>query len=103
MAIFFLISSTRQQQALREIEDRKKLQDISETKSKRLEDAKAFAEKFAAENPDLKLPDPSPRKRLTLGTMDASDGYRFLVTLDNLGATIDRIELVEQSQSGHFA
>lgn len=103
MAIFFLISSTRQQQALREIEDRKKLQDISETKSKRLEDAKAFAEKFAAENPDFKLPDPSPRKRLTLGTMDASDGYRFLVTLDNLGATIDRIELVEQSQSGHFA
>ena len=35
--------------------------------------------------------------------MDAADGYRFLVTLDNLGAAIERIELVEQTKAGHFA
>ena len=93
----------RQQQALREQQERTKLQDISSTKSKRLEDTKAFAEKFAAEHPEVTLPQSQPRQRWTLGTMDAADGYRFLVTLDNLGAAIERIELVEQTKAGHFA
>jgi len=103
MAIFFLISSTRQQQALREIEERKKLDNITETTAKRIQAAKEFAEKFASENPDVAMPTPTPRKRFSLGTMDAADGYRFLVTLDNLGATIERIELVQQNDSEHFA
>lgn len=102
-AIFFLISSMRQQQALREQQERTKLQDISSTKSKRIEESKAFAEKFAAEHPEVTLPQSQPRQRWTLGTMDAADGYRFLVTLDNLGAAIERIELVEQTKAGHFA
>ena len=102
-AIFFLFNSTRQSQALREQQERKKLEDISGTKSKRLEEAKAFAEKFASENPNVAVPDKAPRKRWTLGTMNSDDGYRFLVTLDNLGATLERIELVEQKESGHFA
>ena len=103
MAIFFLISSFRQQQAMRELQERKKLEDISDTKTKRVEQAKVLAEKFASENPDVALPEQAPRKRWTLGTMDAADGYRFLVTLDNLGGTIERIELVEQSEPGRFA
>lgn len=88
---------------MRELEERKKLEDISGTTAKRVQAAKEFAEKFASENPDVALPAPAPRKRYSLGTMDASDGYRFLVTLDNLGATIERIELVQQSEAGRFA
>jgi YidC/Oxa1 family membrane protein insertase len=98
-----LYNSNRQQQAVRELQQRKTQEEIANTKAKRIEDAKASAEKFASEFPDLVLPEKVPRKRLTLGSMDSSDGYRFLVTLDNLGATIERIELVEQKEPGHFA
>ncbi len=103
LSLFFLYNSNRQQQAVRELQERKAQEEIASTKAKRIEEAKASAEKLASEIPDLVLPEKVPRKRWTLGSMDSSDGYRFLVTLDNLGATIERIELVEQKEPGRFA
>ncbi len=103
LSLFFLYNSNRQQQAVRELQQRKTQEEIASTKAKRIEEAKASAEKLASEIPDLVLPEKVPRKRWTLGSMDSSDGYRFLVTLDNLGATIERIELVEQKEPGRFA
>lgn len=103
LSLFFLYNSNRQQQAVRELQQRKTQEEIASTKAKRIEEAKASAEKLASDIPDLVLPEKVPRKRWTLGSMDSSDGYRFLVTLDNLGATIERIELVEQKEPGRFA
>ena len=103
MSAFFWYNNSLQQQALREAQQRKTLEDIENTKSKRIEESKAEAAKFASDYPDLVLPEKVPRKRFTLGSMEASEGYRFLVTLDNLGAMIERIELVEQMEPGRFA
>ncbi|MFM9062540.1 MAG: YidC/Oxa1 family insertase periplasmic-domain containing protein, partial [Pirellula sp.] len=103
LSLFFLYNSNRQQQAVRELQQRKTQDEIASTKAKRIEEAKASAARVASDFPDLVLPEKVPRKRWTLGSMDSSDGYRFLVTLDNLGATIERIELVEQKEPGRFA
>lgn len=103
LSLFFLYNSSRQQQAVRELQQRKTQEEIASTKAKRIEEAKASAAKLASDIPDLVLPEKVPRKRWTLGSMDSSEGYRFLVTLDNLGATIERIELVEQKEPGRFA
>jgi YidC/Oxa1 family membrane protein insertase len=101
LAIYFFISSMRQQQSLQELAEQKKQQELQVLQTKRQEETKQLAAKIAEENPGLTIPS-EPRQRWTLGTMDPTDGYRFLVTLDNRGAMIERIELVEQKQPGHF-
>lgn len=102
MAIFFFFSSMRQQQSLQEAADKQKQSAVLENSRKRFEEAKLLAEKIAEENPDVQLPVEPPRERFSLGSMTASDGYQFLVTLDNQGALIEHIELVGQTKPGHF-
>ncbi|MFO0013238.1 MAG: membrane protein insertase YidC [Planctomycetota bacterium] len=102
MAIFFFLSSWRQQQSLKEADDRLKRADIATLKERRLSEARKKAEEFAAEHPEITRSEEPPRQRFGLGSMLASDGYQLLVTLDNQGATIERIELVSQSKPGLF-
>ncbi|MFM2215918.1 MAG: Membrane protein insertase YidC, partial [Planctomycetota bacterium] len=102
LAIYFFISSMRQQQSLQELAEQKKQQELQVLQTKRQEESKQLALKIAEENPGLTIPLEPPRQRWTLGTMNPTDGYRFLVTLDNRGAMIERVELVEQKQPGHF-
>jgi len=102
LAIFFFFSNMRQQQGLQEATEKQKQQQRQSLREQRASEAKAIAETIAAENPDIQIPVEPDRQRLTLGSMTASDGYRFLVTLDNQGAVIERIELVSQSTPGLF-
>ncbi len=102
LAIYLFVSSLRQQQAMQELAEQKKQQELQGVQSKRVEEFKARAAKVLEENPGLTVPPEPTRSRWTLGTMNPKDGYRFLVTLDNRGGTIERIELVEQKEPGHF-
>ena len=43
-----------------------------------------------------------PQQRVTLGSMTPDSPYRLLVTLDNQGAAVERIELTERNESGRF-
>ncbi len=87
---------------MQEAAERQKQTEIASQKDRRLADARKKAEQFAAEHPEIVLPTEPPRQRFSLGSMAASDGYQLLVTLDNQGATIDRIELVSQTKPGKF-
>jgi YidC/Oxa1 family membrane protein insertase len=71
-------------------------------REKRTEEARANAERIAKEDPGFAIPVEPARSRYTLGSMDPKDKYPFAVTLDNLGATIERIELVQQTVPGRF-
>lgn len=102
MAVYFFMSSMRQQQSLREASDKQKQEQRQSLRDNRAREARELAEKIAAEKPELVVPPEAPRQRFTLGSMDPKDGYRFLVTLDNAGAVIERIELVQQSRPGEF-
>jgi YidC/Oxa1 family membrane protein insertase len=102
MAIFFFFSSWRQQQALRDNDEKQKRDKIAALKEQRLSAARKKAEEVAAQHPEIAIPEELPRQRFGLGSMLASDGYQLLVTLDNLGGMIDRIELVGQSKPGKF-
>ena len=102
LAIYLFVSSLRQQQAMQELAEQKKQQEVQSLQSKRIEELKARSAKVLEENPGLAIPPEPSRARWTLGTMNPQDGYRFLVTLDNRGGTIERIELVEQKEPGHF-
>jgi YidC/Oxa1 family membrane protein insertase len=102
MAIFFFFSSWRQQQSLKEASERQKQAEIAAQKERRLSEAKKKAAQFIAERPEVALPAELPRQRYSLGSMNSADGYHLLVTLDNRGASIERIELVSQSKPGKF-
>ncbi len=102
MAIFFFYSSWRQQQVLQESAERQKQAEVNSKREQQLEEAKKKREEYAAQHPEVTLPEEPPRQRLSLGSMVASDGYQLLVTLDNEGASIERIELVSQSKPGKF-
>lgn len=56
----------------------------------------------AAENPDYQAPQEPERQMVVLGSMAADAGYPLLVTLDNQGAGIHRIEVVERDKKGEF-
>jgi YidC/Oxa1 family membrane protein insertase len=102
MAIFFFFSSMRQQESLNEAKEKQKQSELQAGKAKRIAEAKALSEKIAVENPQVRIPDEPARQRFTLGSMLPADGYQFLVTLDNQGAMIERIELVSQKKPGEF-
>ncbi len=68
-------------------------------------DAKPEAGVAAAPKVGDKDPAPSkqvPPARLTLGSMDPKDQYFMLVTLNNRGGTIERIELTERDDKGRL-
>lgn len=62
----------------------------------------------ASDQPDSPQPVAAPRppqiaeQRLVLGSQNPQDNYRLMVILNNRGACIERVELVEQSRPGAF-
>ncbi|MEQ1829991.1 MAG: YidC/Oxa1 family insertase periplasmic-domain containing protein [Pirellula sp.] len=97
VSMYLVFSSMQRNQEIARIEQEKKAEQAERIKKSRLEEAKANAERIAKEDPTFVMPEAPPRSRYTLGSMDPNDKYPFAVTLDNQGATIERIELVQQT------
>ena len=100
--MFLLFNSMQRQRELARIEQEKQAKLTEIAKDKQKADAKAAAERLASEDPNFALPEQPPRTLYTLGSMDPKDNYQLLVTLDNQGATINRVELISQTQPGQF-
>jgi len=84
------------------LEQEKQAKVADELKQKKVLETKARAEEIAKQDPSFSLPVEPERVRTTLGSMDPKDSFPFLVTLDNQGAAIERIELVGQKKTGSF-
>jgi YidC/Oxa1 family membrane protein insertase len=84
------------------LEQEKQAKFAEELKQKKVQETKARAEEIAKQDPSFSLPVEPERVRTTLGSMDPKDSFPFLVTLDNQGAAIERIELVGQKKTGSF-
>jgi YidC/Oxa1 family membrane protein insertase len=54
----------------------------------------------AKADPAYQFPDEVPREHFILGSMSADDGYSLLVFLDNQGAGIERVEIVDRDEKG---
>jgi YidC/Oxa1 family membrane protein insertase len=102
VSMFLLFNSMQRNRELAQIEQEKKAKLADEQKQKKASEAKTRAENVAKSDPSFVLPVDLPRQRFTLGSMDPADKYPFLVTLDNRGAAIERIELVGQSKAGKY-
>ena len=100
--MFLLFNSMQQRQELARKEQEKKAELLAEFKTKKAKEAREASERIANEDPNFVLPPEPPRQRLCLGSMDPKDNYPFLVTLDNQGAALERMELVEQRIPGTF-
>ena len=92
--MFLLFNSMQRQRDLARVEQEKQNELAEKAKVKKKEQSNEAAVRLASEDPDFLLPPQPPRQRTTLGSMDPKDNYQFLVTLDNEGAAIERIELV---------
>lgn len=102
ISMFLLFNSMQRQREIARIEQEKKTKLAEDAREKKKSDAKEVAERLAKEDPDFSLPEQPPRERFTLGSMDPKDNYQLLVTLDNQGASIERIELIAQKTPGKF-
>ena len=100
--MFLLFNSMQRNKELARVEQEKQAQLAEEAKSKKLKETRETAERLVKEDPNFVLPLEPPRERTTLGSMDANDKYAFMVTLDNRGAAIERMELVAQRVPGRF-
>ena len=54
----------------------------------------------AKADPAYQFPDEVSREHFILGSMSAEDGYSLLVFLDNQGAGIERVEIVDRDEKG---
>jgi YidC/Oxa1 family membrane protein insertase len=102
VSMFLLFNSMQRNKEIARLEQEKQAKLLEESNSKRLQEAKANAERIAKEDPDFLLPTEPARERFTLGSMDPKENYPFSVTLDNQGASIERIELVAQLAPSKF-
>jgi YidC/Oxa1 family membrane protein insertase len=102
ISMYLIFSSMQRNREIARLEQEKKAAQAERLKTKRQEEALATAERLAKEDPEFALPAEPPRSRVTLGSMDPEDSYAFVVTLDNLGASIERIELAQQFRPGRF-
>ena len=100
--MFLLFNSMQRNRELARVAQEEQAKASQELKEKKAIEAKARAEAIAKQDPSFALPPEPPRLLTTLGSMDPKDRYPFVVTLDNQGAGIERIELVEQSSPGKF-
>lgn len=100
--MFLLFNSMQRQKEIARLEQEKQTKLVEESKEKKKAQSKEAAERLAGEDPDFALPQQPPRERFTLGSMDPKDNYQLLVTLDNQGAAIERIELMPQKSPGIF-
>ncbi len=99
----FLLFNNYQQNKIRERDEQKKREQIAEVaKQKRLDAANALAEAAAKLAPGASTWREPDRQRHTLGSMDPTSNYKLLVTLDNEGASVERIELVSQTKPGKY-
>ena len=102
ISMFLLFNSMQRQKEIARLEQEKQTKLSEETKEKKKVQSKEAAERLADKDPDFSLPQQPPRERFTLGSMDPKDKYQLLVTLDNQGAAIERIELMAQKSPGIF-
>ena len=102
VSMFLIFNSMQRQRDNARIEQEKQNKLVEEAKEKKKGQAKEASERLASEDPDFVLPTQPPRELFTLGSMDPADNYQLLVTLDNQGAAIKRIELIAQKRPGHF-
>ena len=100
--MFLLFNSMQRQREIARLEQEKQSELLEKAKEQKKAQSKEAAERLTKEDPEFSLPKQPPRQRVTLGSMDPKDKYQFLVTLDNEGAAIERIELVEQKSPGKF-
>ena len=102
ISMFLLFNSMQRQREIARDEKEKQAKNAEVTKEKKKAQSKEAAERSANEDPDFLVPPQPSRERFTLGSMDPKDGYQLLVTLDNEGAAIERIELMPQKSPGKF-
>jgi hypothetical protein len=102
VSLFLLFNSMQRNREIARLEQEKQAKVAEDLKQKKLQDTKAQAEAIAKQDPTFSLPVEPERVRTTLGSMDPQDSFPFLVTLDNQGAAIERIELVGQTKKGSF-
>jgi len=102
ISMFLLFNSMQRQRDIAKKEQDKQELAALESKQKKAEVALQAAKKLATDDPEFALPTEPARERVTLGSMDPKDNYQLLVTLDNRGASIERIELVSQKKPGIF-
>jgi YidC/Oxa1 family membrane protein insertase len=99
LSIFLLMNSWSAQKQRDQDEAKKQTQAKVDAKKER--DAKLEERiKAAKADPNFSFGVEIPREHFVLGSMTASDGYSMLVVLDNQGAGIERIELVERDSKG---
>lgn len=99
ISIFLLFNSFQRQRELAAIQakaDADRLEKEREDREKKLAEIRAQAE----QNPDWTPPAEPDRSRFVLGSMAAEDGYSLVVCLDNRGAGIERIEVVQRNPDG---
>lgn len=99
ISIFLLFNSFQRQRDLAALQakaDAERLESEKEKRDEKLAEIRAKAE----QNPDWKPPAEPDRARYVLGSMAAEDGYSLVVCLDNRGAGIERIEVVQRNPDG---
>ena len=102
ISMFLLFNSMQRQRDLAREQQDKQNKLAEEAKERKKNQTKDAASRLATAEPGFALPEQPPRQRISLGSMDPKDGYELLVTLDNQGAAIERIELVAQTSPGQF-
>lgn len=100
--MFLLFNSMQRQRENAAKEQEKQTRIAEAAREKQKAAAKEAAERLASEDPDFAMPDQPRRELFTLGSMNPKDNYQLLVTLDNQGAAIKRIELMAQITPGQF-
>ena len=99
LSIFLLFNSMQRQQldAKRRTDEQAEVaRKAKEKREEELRDVRAKAEQAAEFVPRVE----PARSFHFLGSMNPEDGYSLLVCLDNRGAGINRIEIVERDNSG---
>ncbi len=101
LSIFLLFNSWQRQRELAAIQAREEAAKGEKAKQLRAEQLLTMRSKLAAE-PAFELPAEPPRSKHILGSMDPAEGYSLVVCLDNRGAGIERIEIVERDKKGNL-
>lgn len=102
ISMFLIFNSMQRQRELARLEQERQAELAEKNKEKKINESKAIAERIAKEDPTFTIPEGPARTRYTLGSMNPNDRYPFMITLDNLGATVERVELVDQIKPGEF-
>jgi YidC/Oxa1 family membrane protein insertase len=99
ISIFLLLNSMNRQKELSQREAEKRQAEVEAAKLKRTQQLEEKIAQAKAD-PSYSFPDEAPREHFILGSMSAADGYSLLVFLDNQGAGIERVEIVDRDKKG---